>query len=101
MRKLPIAHPQTRTAMEKVTRMVGTRSMSATPIQKSEKMMAVPSANATVEMAKVAKVRMGRNEKMNWDRRKDCDGCVSYEVGGCEVWEDLQRRRVARGRNQR
>lgn len=75
-----MAHPQTRTAMEKVTRRVGTRSKSATPIQKSEKMMAVPSAKATVEMVKVAKVRMGRNEKMNWDRRKDCEGVVSMVV---------------------
>jgi hypothetical protein len=73
IRKLPIAHPQTRTAIEKVTRRVGTRNRDATPIQKREKTMAEPRAKATVEIAKVAKVRMGRNEKMNWERRKDCE----------------------------
>ena len=57
--------------MEQVTKMIGTRTNNATPIQKSENTIAEPRANATVEIAKVAKVRIGRNEKMNWESRKD------------------------------
>ena len=57
--------------MEKVTNRVGTRSSMATPIQKSEKTMADPSANATVDMAKVAKMRSGRKEKMNCETIND------------------------------
>ena len=65
IKKLPTAHPQTKTAMEKVTNSAGTRTNRARPIQKSEKRIADKRAKATVEIANIAKVRTGRNEKMN------------------------------------
>jgi hypothetical protein len=72
--KLPTAHAQTSTAMDDVTRMVGTRNSSATPIQKREKRMAAPRAKPTVERAKTTNVRIGRNEKRSCATRKDYKG---------------------------
>lgn len=57
--------------MEDVTRTVGTSSMKATLIQKSENMTAVPRAKATIERATTVKVRRGRNDRASWATRKD------------------------------
>lgn len=69
--KLPTAHPQTNTAIDDVTRIVGTSTIKAMLIQNSANRTAAPSAKATVDREKTAKVRIGRKEKMSCATTKD------------------------------
>lgn len=81
-RKLPIAQPQTSTAMEDVRIRVGTRSMKPTPIQNSAKMAAAPRAKATVDSENVRKSTRGRNEKISCETMNDC--VVRSRLASCD-----------------
>jgi hypothetical protein len=72
MMKLPMAQPQTRTAMDEVTSSAGTRTRRATPIQKRAKTIAAPRANMMVDRENVRKIRRGRKERRSCDTTKDC-----------------------------
>jgi hypothetical protein len=54
---------------------VGTRTRSATPIQKSEKTAAVMKERRIVPTAKETKSRRGVAEKRSWMARNVCDEC--------------------------
>lgn len=69
-----MAQIQTTIASDTVMKSVGTRTSSATPIQKSEKRSAVMKERARVPSVKERKSASGVKERMSWVRRNVC-GC--------------------------